>query len=178
MVLTRLCVSESLASAVTVCDLFYVFENIWWLPRPAPQLPWWEPWIQRASPLFGLSTQHSTLLPGTHAASAETSSDASQGIGIKLGAWCLPGQDGRAPPVGRVRGSGSVGSGTQGADESLILDHGFSLVSSQRLRLELRPHWLAGLLTGVGFLNTLLHGEVPGEPRWSVRWMEAFFPPL
>ena len=138
-------------------------------PHPAPRLPWWEPWIQRASPPFGLSTQHSTLLPGTPAASAETSSDASQGIGIKLGAWCLPGQDGRASPVGRVRGSGSVGSGTRGADESLILDHGFSLVSSQRLRLELRPHRLAGLLTGVLFLNTLLHGEVPGEPRWSVR---------
>ena len=27
-VLTRLCVSESLASAVIVCDLFYIFENI------------------------------------------------------------------------------------------------------------------------------------------------------
>ena len=27
-ILIRLCVSESLASAVTVCDLFYVFENI------------------------------------------------------------------------------------------------------------------------------------------------------
>ena len=35
-ILIRLCVSESLASAVTVCDLFYVFENIWWLPPPCP----------------------------------------------------------------------------------------------------------------------------------------------
>ena len=54
-------------------------------PLPAPWLPLWEPWIQRASPPFGLSTQRSTLLPGTHTASAETSSDASQGISIKLG---------------------------------------------------------------------------------------------
>ena len=109
-VLTRLCVSESLASAVTVCDLFTYLRTSNSSLRPAPQLPWWEPWIQRASPPFGLSTQCSTLLPGTHAASAETSSDASLGIGIKLGAWCLPGQDGGAPPVGRVRGSGSLGA--------------------------------------------------------------------
>ena len=61
------------------------------------------------------------------------------------------------------------GPGTQGADQSLILDHGFSLVSFQRLHLELRPLQLAGLLTSIGFLNTLLHGEVSGEPRWSVR---------